>query len=91
MMQNVKETMFTRVCNFCVEYSFLFEIVLITTLSISLSDHSLQINDIQNLQIAMTILCSTFIFVPSFIMYQRLTFTNKLKPDQSISPSIPVN
>ena len=88
---NVKETMFTRVYNFCVEYSFLFEIVLITTLPISLLDHLLQINDIQNLQITMTILCFTFIFVPSFIMYQRLTFTNKLKPDQSISPSIPVN
>ena len=83
--EKTKETMFKNVVNFFIEYlyTFLFEFVLIITLTISLFDYSLKMNDTKKLQITMTTFCSTFIFLLCFIIYQRFTFLDKIKTETS--------
>ena len=94
------QTVFQNIIHFFIThiYTFLFEVVLIITLLISLFDYSLQMNDTKKLQITMTSFCSTFIFLLCFIIYQRFTYIKKTNTKTNTntntnipSVSIPVN
>ena len=92
---NIKkdQTMFQQIINFFIEniYTFLFEFVLIITLTISLFDYSLQMNDTKKLQITMTSFCSTFIFLLCFIIYQRFTYIKKINTNTNTTNIQPIS
>jgi hypothetical protein len=60
-------------------YTYLFEIVLIFTLFLSLIDYSYNLKNTKNLQFVMISLCSAIILIISYIIYLRMTNTSSIK------------